>query len=275
MSSERNSPDVTLALKDSTKSNQPICKHFQSGFCKFGDRCRRPHVNEICESPQCNLSSCFQRHPKLCKYYSTFSTCKFGDNCAYKHVSFSDTKFTKLQNEIDNLKASLQGVLQSLTLKEIEIHRLQEKFKDIEPRPEVSELKIPCNDCGKTFKHSSTFNTHIRKYHLPEVLRISDCESENPLNTSLVVDVRAHNVSSSIDAPFNSNIFYVSGETFHCDDCEETSLDPHQLAKHVTEEHDEFLERPCSHCGIQLPDNQELRLNHLDICTPCPGPSKL
>ena len=129
MSSERNSPDVTLALKDSTKSNQPICKHFQSGFCKFGDRCRRPHVNEICESPQCNLSSCFQRHPKLCKYYSTFSTCKFGDNCAYKHVSFSDTKFTKLQNEIDNLKASLQGVLQSLTLKEIEIHKLQEKFK--------------------------------------------------------------------------------------------------------------------------------------------------
>ena len=61
------------------------CKHFQTGYCKFRKQCRNKHIVEMCQTEHCASESCIKRHPKVCRYFSTF--CKFGDNCRYKHVT--------------------------------------------------------------------------------------------------------------------------------------------------------------------------------------------
>ena len=74
--------DVTLASNDI-----PVCKHFQTGYCKFGRSCKKQHVSESCLKADCNSKACLQRHPKQCKFFSQSGFCKFGDSCSYKHTS--------------------------------------------------------------------------------------------------------------------------------------------------------------------------------------------
>ena len=256
MSSEANSPDVTLAFNDIAKPFQPVCKHFQSGFCKFGDRCRKSHLNEICENPQCDQKTCILRHPKSCKYFSAFSTCKFGDNCAYKHVSSSQPEFVKINSEINNLKATLENVLKSLSMKENEIKTLQEKVKAIESGPETSEPKISCDMCGKTYKTTSSLNSHIAKYHKPEVLRKSESETDSAINLSTQTDMREDDVSSPNSIVKDSNMVHHSVNSFNHDDdvstyfncyyCNTSFVQHTSLEKHIIQHH--RISENCSSC---------------------------
>ena len=41
-------------------------------------------MNEICQSRSCEITTCRQRHPYPCKYYTNFRRCKFSP-CAFKH----------------------------------------------------------------------------------------------------------------------------------------------------------------------------------------------
>ena len=59
------SSDVTLVSGDAN-----VCKHFKYGFCKFGEKCNKQHLKEICQTEDCNLKTCSKRHPKICKFFS-------------------------------------------------------------------------------------------------------------------------------------------------------------------------------------------------------------
>ena len=63
-----------------------LCLHNKFGFCKHGDKCRKEHVQEICQDNECNQSECRRRHPKECKYFKLYKRCKFNDFCAFSHV---------------------------------------------------------------------------------------------------------------------------------------------------------------------------------------------
>ena len=88
------------------KMKHTVCKHFQTGFCKFGEHCRKQHVQEICPTKQCKSKACIQRHPNVCKYFATHNTCKFGEKCAYQH------KISKGKSDINELVARV-GVLEN------------------------------------------------------------------------------------------------------------------------------------------------------------------
>ena len=30
-----------------------VCKHHQTGYCKYGDQCHRPHNNNVCKEKVC------------------------------------------------------------------------------------------------------------------------------------------------------------------------------------------------------------------------------
>ena len=62
-----------------------ICRYNQRGYCRYGERCRLEHVNEICTESDCQDDSCVLRHPLECRYFYLYGTCKFGDSCAYVH----------------------------------------------------------------------------------------------------------------------------------------------------------------------------------------------
>ena len=76
-----------------------ICKHNQRGFCKFGDRCRNRHRNEICGSEYCVIENCELRHPLKCRFFILNASCKFLENCAYTHEESEEKSNVTLESE--------------------------------------------------------------------------------------------------------------------------------------------------------------------------------
>ena len=82
-----------------------VCRHNKFGFCKYGNTCRKRHIEEVCDNEECETNLCARRHPRSCRFFSEFGRCKFGEFCRFKHVE----KSGKLRNdkEIEDLKALL------------------------------------------------------------------------------------------------------------------------------------------------------------------------
>ena len=61
------------------------CYHNNTGYCKFGNRCKFQHYYALCPKQVCREISCKFRHPKSCKFEAN---CKYFKRnlCAYKHV---------------------------------------------------------------------------------------------------------------------------------------------------------------------------------------------
>ena len=94
-----------------------VCVNFKFGFCKYGVRCRRKHINIKCENQECDIVNCERRHPYECRFYRDFKRCKFGNYCMYDHI-----------DHIDPVMEELKLVKIKLDLIEKEI---KEKNKDI------------------------------------------------------------------------------------------------------------------------------------------------
>ena len=76
------------------------CLFNKFGYCKFGERCRKHHVNEIYEESSCEILLCRQRHPKVCKYFRNFGRCKFSP-CAFKHEAVGQgNNFEKIVKDV-------------------------------------------------------------------------------------------------------------------------------------------------------------------------------
>ena len=79
-----------------------ICRHNQAGFCKFGEKCRNRHIDEICGSDKCDDEDCILRHPMACRFFSLNGICKFGSGCAYLHKESEEkTKIRHLEEQLD------------------------------------------------------------------------------------------------------------------------------------------------------------------------------
>ena len=73
-----------------------VCDYFKFGYCKYGERCFKKHVQETCEIINCDVKDCQLRHQKKCSYFQQFKYCKFGAYCQYKHekqISYSEEEF--------------------------------------------------------------------------------------------------------------------------------------------------------------------------------------
>ena len=115
-------------------SHGPVCTHYQFGFCKHKNFCRRRHVEEKCESLGCDTRNCEKRHPISCKYFQVYKRCKFGEFCAFDHKPSYDP----LQEEIKTLKAKIDVVEKEINLKNTEIlhalERIEIAMQQLKPR---------------------------------------------------------------------------------------------------------------------------------------------
>ena len=103
-----------------------VCLHNKHGFCKFGQRCRKVHIYEICSENNCEIQTCMKRHPKPCSFYQLYQRCKFGIYCAFMHSESIQSK------EIELLKVKVE-------ILEIEKRKKSEEISDLYERLEMVE----------------------------------------------------------------------------------------------------------------------------------------
>ena len=103
-----------------------ICKFFNTGFCKYKERCKFVHAEEVCEG-KCNTKDCCKRHPKSCKFGEK---CQRKEVCAYKHLTAPINNEWKVEVEV------LKKLVEELRNNN---KQTQDKVKDLES--EVQKLK--------------------------------------------------------------------------------------------------------------------------------------
>ena len=85
-----------------------VCQFNQTGYCKYGERCRNWHNSIVCQDQSCDRNTCTKRHSKICKFYNKNGFCKFDEHCAFKHEK-TDTKrvqnISEIKDKIDKLES--------------------------------------------------------------------------------------------------------------------------------------------------------------------------
>ena len=174
---------MTLVLKDwkledLTENMSNVCKFNQSGYCKYGNRCRFLHNDQVCELNTCEREGCEKRHPRQCTYYHRRGYCKFKDYCKYSHKEDNNSvKMNQIEQKVRNL-------VDNNNIKDLEIQKLKEhmntlseKINSLESKMEFLEaMKTPeqfieksksiiCEQCEKSFNSEKGLRLHIRKVH--------------------------------------------------------------------------------------------------------------
>ena len=115
-----------------------VCKYNQTGFCKFREQCKKPHVNQVCENADCRKENCTRRHPKVCKHFNTKGKCRYKEECAYQHVEqvnieklFEIVSQVTITNhkEIGDLKEEVQELKTKIKAMEKHIEKCTTKLK--------------------------------------------------------------------------------------------------------------------------------------------------
>ena len=100
--------EQNLISERKLKIEQGVCRHNQTGFCKFKGACQKYHENEMCRDPRCSLKECRKRHPRLCKYFRDRGTCIFGEGCSYIHKDDTSKKeINEIKEELNNINAEI------------------------------------------------------------------------------------------------------------------------------------------------------------------------
>ena len=101
----------------------------------------------MCKKFPCRDDKCMLRHPRTCRYYSSFGKCKFGKSCAYLHLDslvVLREQIKTLAQDIDQVKKENQNLLERCEQLFHEISmlkkvRIKEKFsRDKEVQASVS-----------------------------------------------------------------------------------------------------------------------------------------
>ena len=135
----------------------------------------------------CKSKACLKRHPKVCKFFTSFNSCKFGEHCAYKHVTSSK------QDTIDELSvklASLENAVKEIT------HRIECLEKVIEKLTKESKSSVPCNQCDYKASSEVVLKRHITTKH-KELEIEREMPEGNDLQTSLPLEERAAEPNTS------------------------------------------------------------------------------
>lgn len=98
------------------------------GFCKFGEKCRFLHIDELCDINNCDQRNCSLQHPRDCFYYKKYKNCKFGDWCRYSHniTDITEEQFKTISVEIETLKSEISALKEENKLLYKRLHVIEE-----------------------------------------------------------------------------------------------------------------------------------------------------
>ena len=121
-----------------TKMNSFQCYHNNTGYCKFGNRCKFQHYYALCPKQVCREISCKFRHPKSCKFAEN---CKFFKKslCVYKHVDkekdiddHKNKEIKDLESEVKRLKSEFEEEIEMLKAEIVNLRlNIENKTKEL------------------------------------------------------------------------------------------------------------------------------------------------
>ena len=230
-----------------------LCIFNKFGFCKFGERCRRHHRNTICQERSCEITSCRQRHPKICKYFRNFGRCKF-DPCAFKHevvtkenihedvvkeIKVISEKIASLESEIINKNQQIEEMsnkinnlerkLDSQTNEKVLLEKLEEKLKYFEEKFELVD------------KTTETFSNFVR----------TSCSSIDDLVVELNDDIG--NITIENDDENDLTRTFENPFSLKCNICEFVAKSERGLKSHKTRKHEN-----CNWCDFICEERSEM-----------------
>ena len=86
-----------------TQDGQTVkCKYFNTGYCKFAERCTKDHPKTICLFVLCKDKKCPKRHPRACRFKAH---CRRRSSYLYRHTKYESVN---AEEEIDCLKEEIK-----------------------------------------------------------------------------------------------------------------------------------------------------------------------
>ena len=123
-------------------ADENICTFFKFGHCKFGDKCCKRHIKEVCEG-KCNVETCQLRHPTVCKYFLRYKRCKFGDYCSFLHGEEKEECENKeIHDEINKLKEKIENFEKVIADQNVKIINMEILIKEITWKSNENGTKI-------------------------------------------------------------------------------------------------------------------------------------
>ena len=159
------------------------CPHYNSGFCKFKQKCKFFHPIDKCER-SCKEKTCRKRHPKLCKQGSKCSFFVAG-TCAYNHPDVTKEEKTGIESEfkelVTTLSSKVESLSESINIKDKEISALKYKIDALEKK--TMESKEP--DLDETLNEND-WKEGVDKVHRLEgtVGKLQDLAEKNEQTTN-------------------------------------------------------------------------------------------
>ena len=235
-----------------------VCKHFQTGFCKFRSTCRKHHIEEICPNPDCKSKACKKRHPKPCKFYKSHKDCKFGDLCSYSHIISTEHYDNNiLLEKVNTMEISFKIMSEKLKILEEQANannsdQMEMTIKSMSERIKILEEKVnsnfneefPCEVCEYKASSTTVLKRHISTKHkqkmhsTPEKVRTST--NNDSLNMSTPIGVRAEDTSLS-SSPLAEEIHTPATLQFKCEFCKFECVSSHELQGHISFIHNSSL----------------------------------
>jgi hypothetical protein len=273
--------------KETPKMEASPCKHFQTGYCKFREHCRKQHINEMCQEELCTTQTCIKRHPKVCKYFNTH--CRFSDRCSYKLVTSRPHDNT---GEIVAKITHLENCIREMSLQII----ILEKEINLSKKDSQNTSTFKCDACcyeasSETVlkRHKTTKNKQKTNEHsTPERERTST--HNDSLNISSTYEERTEDNSHFLSPQATENIPPIS--TFKCELCSFESIHSGDLKGHLYLTHNQSIpntfmldNHKCHICDEVYNKSVLSKINHMielhhfmnntDVCTNCCKPNEV
>ena len=248
-------------------ATQNVCRYFKFGFCKYLEKCRFPHVKEICESQECDVKSCTLRHPRICSYYRDYNRCKFGEWCCFKHAETNEISDKEIVNRINNLEKLIAEKNEVISILENKIKLIEKKvgldmesvnentenFSDKEEVRRETVEKYKCDLCE--YESNSKRGVHIHKKKKHEKFECDLCNKTFETEIERNIHRKTHS--------FRSRFVNTKWEEQVCENCGFECKSIYTMEVHIGKCNSNNYE--CGFCDAKFNDLPSLEL-HLRTC---------
>ena len=189
------------------------CQYYDSGYCKYSDKCNKIHPDKVCNDENCIGENCDKRHPKFgvrCKQNKK-------KNCSYSHVTFAsdDEKINDLEKKFEYLENKVREIENVLTetneRSNLKITNFERKIQDMEYKFEDFEKKFKELESGtkKHKKNSESMSERVNKLEKIEntrskqIIKCPECEFSTVSTQGLKNHItRKHKITDNKDEEF-------------------------------------------------------------------------